>query len=667
MRPIPLVPSLWCIRLLLLLLALLPIRGFAQAGSPFGCDVVFYQVRSGAGQSLIIKYPAISGSVTPTAALPTALAPQLNAMGYNPLDNYLYAVESGTANVYRIGSSGYTLVGSLVNTVPGGASMAGVNVSGGGFDGAGRYYFFSQSGAPTAEKIFRVDQFPVAGNVNVVHQYDIAGAALGNPGDIDFNGAGGPNGLLLAATGTRFLRIQLQANTTTPGIGTATNTEFVIPTVGTIGSAFYDAFASRFYVFNNGTNQFWEIVNPQTGTPTTALTSPPAYVGPPAVPGTAQTDGTSCPLSGQRVTDLSIEKSDGNTTVTTNQVVAYSITVTNAGPYPANYSVVADPAQPGLQKLSVTCSAPGGPPAAVCPPGLTTSTFETGVTINTFPPATQLVFTLNALITPTIGPVTNVATVTPAIDTTDTNPSNNRATDTNAISGTAPNVISGASICPVGTVESLINHVANGNFSATAPFSTAASITGALNILQSNSAATPSFVARQSGQRTYNPFGAPAFTVLQNAFPGDPARSVPGGNEWLIANGKFTGAAASLNMWQQAIGGLTGGRTYQAMFYVSNAAQPGQTPVLVPLTRPQVATTTSSFLTGTLTLTNETIAAGDRWTLLQGLFTMSASGTATLSIADVTTPASARLRQMCVSANPIASRVWSAVRPLHTP
>jgi uncharacterized repeat protein (TIGR01451 family) len=636
-----------CFAWVILLLSLLPSHSFAQAGAPFTCDVVFYQMRNqqtGTG-SLLIKFAAVSSSVTPTAATPAVnTSIEINAIGYNPVDNYIYGIraDSATNTLYRIGQSGYELVGTLTQTVPSGLSLAGFVPTAGVFDAAGRYYFAGQNTNIVPAAIFRVDSIPVTGAVNVVHQYSNTPTTVINYGDFDFNGAGGPNGLLLAATGTRSFRISLTANASTPGIGTASHEIFAIPTVGGVGSAFYDAFSAKFYVFDNNTNNYWQIINPDAGIPSTASTSATLYVGPPAfnpAGGFSPTDGTSCPISGTRVTDLSITKSDGNVTVTTNQVVAYNITVTNAGPYPANYSVIADPAQPGVQKLSVTCSAIGGPPSAVCPPGLTTSTFQTGVTVNTFPPGTALLFTLNALITPTVGPVTNVATVTPAIDTTDSNPSNNRATDTNAISGTAPTVISAASICPAGTVESPVNLVSNGNFSAALPFSTDAQVNGAQNTLQANANAVRTFVARQNGTQTYNPFGAPtAFTVLQNPFPGDPGRSVIGGSDWLIANGKFNVGPDPVNMWQQAVPNLIGGRTYQAMFYVSNAAQPGQTPALLPAVRPLAITTTSAFITGTLTLANETNVTDDVWRLVQGTFTPAANGTVTVSIADLTTP-----------------------------
>jgi uncharacterized repeat protein (TIGR01451 family) len=642
-----------CVGVMLLLLALLPQPAAAQAGAPFTCDVVFYQMRNqntGTG-SLLIKFAAVSSSVTPTAATPAINTTiEINAIGYNPVDNYIYGIHSnGAASatnplLYRIGQSGYEAVGTINTSVPGGIAIADNFVpTAGVFDAAGRYYFAGQGGTPNniaPAAVFRVDSIPATGAVNVAHQYNNTPAAVANYGDFDFNGAGGPDGLLLAATGGNLYRINLTANATTPGIGTASHgVVSLTSSVGGIGSAFYDAFTSRFYVFDNNTNNFFEITNPESGVPGVITTTAALYTGPPAfnpTGGFSPTDGTSCPISGTRVADLSIQKSDGNVTVTTNQVVAYNITVTNAGPYPANYSVIADPAQPGVQKLSVTCSAIGGPPSAVCPPGLTTSTFQTGVTVITFPPGTALQFTLNALITPTLGPVTNVATVTPGIDTTDNVSTNNRATDTNAISGNAPTVISSASICPAGTVESPVNLIRNGNFSAVAPFSSAAQVqvVTPLNTFQSNGTNTTTFVARQSGSQTYTP----SFVIKQNPFPGDSSRSVIGGSEWLLANGKFTGAAATVDAWRQPVPSLVAGRTYQAMYYVSNAAQPGQTPALLPSVRPQVITTTSAFITAALTLANETIVTDDQWRLVQGIFVPAANGTVTLTIADVTAP-----------------------------
>ena len=337
--------------LVLMLLALMPKNAAAQAGAPFTCDVVFYQMRNlntGTG-SLLIKFSAVSNSVTPTAATPAVNNTiEINSIGYNPVDNYIYGIraDSATNTVYRIGQSGYELVGTLTQTVPLGLSLAGFLPTAGVFDAAGRYYFAGQGAgniAPAA--VFRVDAMPVTGNVKVVHQYSNTPTTVVNYGDFDFNGAGGPNGLLLAATQTNTYRISLTANATTQGIGTASHEIVTFPaaaSVGGVGSAFYDAFTGKFYVFdNNGAGTFWEILNPEVGTPSPVATAALAYTGPPVFAGPySPTDGTSCPLSGTRRAELQITKSDPFTTVTTGQVTNYSVTVRNNGPYPANYSVL---------------------------------------------------------------------------------------------------------------------------------------------------------------------------------------------------------------------------------------------------------------------------------------------------------------------------------------
>ncbi|NJS36126.1 MAG: DUF11 domain-containing protein [Brachymonas sp.] len=619
-------------------------------GSPFTCDVVFYQVRnpnsSLTTQSQIFSYLSISNSVSPTPVYGTPPVGRLNALGYNPVDNYMYALSSGGnvgVQLIRIGQGGYQTVGAILDNT-GAAFPNGFSPTAGAFDAAGRYYFSGQgtsngvAGSMEPNAIFRVDSIPLTGNMTAAQRYNFNVPNVMNFGDFDFNGAGGPAGLLLGAgqQGTygnirTMHRITLQP-AASGTVGTASVSTTTIANAGfvSIGSAFWDAFTSRFYVFDNDASTFWEILNPVTGSPSAISVTVPAP-GVPFTTNTNPTDGTSCPISGVRVADLQIEKSDFNTIVATNQVVAYNVTVTNAGPYPANYAVVSDPPQPGIQKLSVTCNAPGGPPSAVCPATLSTSSFESGVSVLFFPPGTQLVFTVNAQMTPTSGLVTNVAIVTAPIDATDPTPSNNRATDTNTISGAAATVVSAASICPANTTESLTNRIINGNFAAPTPFSSTAAINGALNTYQSTSAATPSFVAIQSGQRTYTP----SFTIVQNPFFGDSGRSVVGGSNWLLVNGK--GAAGNYAAWRQAVS-VQAGVVYQYMYYVSNAVQPGGTSTVVPITRAQLTTGTGTFVLGTSTtvIGTETLSPGDTWRLVQGTFTVATAGTVTLSIADLT-------------------------------
>jgi uncharacterized repeat protein (TIGR01451 family) len=631
-----------------ILMAMMPTLAQAQ-GAPFTCDVVFYQVRNPnttgfTTQSQLFSYLNINNTTAPNAVFGTPPVGRLNALGYNPVDNYMYALDAsggvgGVARLVRIGQGGYQVVGDILDNT--GAAFAGFNPTAGAFDAAGRYYFSGQgttngqanSMAPNA--IFRVDFIPATGNMTAAQRYNFNVPNVMNFGDFDFNGAGGPAGLLLGAStqanygGIRTMhQITLQP-AASGSVGTASVVTSTIAGAAFtgIGSAFWDAFASKFYVFDNDASTFWEILNPLSPTPSAISVLAPA----PSVPFTTNTnptDGTSCPISGVRRADLEIIKSDPFTTVTTGQVTNYTITVKNNGPYPANYSVIQDPAVVGLQKLSVTCSAPGGPPSAVCPAVLTTATFESpGVQVITFPPGTTLVFSLNALVTATTatGALSNVAIVTPAIDTQDLTPSNNRATDTNIISVSTTNVITGPQICPVGTTESLTNRVINADFISATPLASSATVAPPNTALLT----AANSVAIKSGQ--FAVVAAPTVNVLQNPFSGDALRSVPGSNSWLLSNGK--NGPAAYDVWSQSVGGLTVGRTYEFLYYASNTAS-GAGANVVPNVQAFLngAAMTGAGSTPTFAAPDSNNEAGvDTWRLRQGSF-VAASTTVTLSI-----------------------------------
>ncbi len=605
----------------------------AAQGSPFNCDVVFYQVKNTATVSQIVKFAAVSSTVTPTGVYTAAQATQLNSMGYNAADNYLYAITAATTTptLNRIGSTGYAAVGTIANSLAGGLALNNTFLpTAGVFDAAGRFYFAGQGGGNlTPAAIFRVDSIPNTGVVQVAHQYNLVPAAIANMGDFDFNGAGGPAGLLLGASGTQLYRIQLTPNNSNPALGTASVSTVTIPTVGGVGSAFYDAFALKFYVFDNGGNgTFWEIQNAEAGLPSTVQINAVPYSGGPGpfalATGATPTDGTSCPISGVRRADLRITKTDNITTIPTGGVTSYVITVANNGPYPANYSVVRDPAVTGLSKLSVTCAPSAGAPAAVCPATLSVASFEAGVQIITFPPTTTLTFTVNTLVTQTAGNfVTNTATITPAVDTTLITPTFTVAIDVDAVTAASTTVTSTVSFCPAGTTENLTNLVTNGDFSAAAPFATQATLLG-VNAYTANTTS----VSRQTGSTTYA-------GITQNPFSGDSTRSISGSNSWLLSNGKFTGSP-NYSAWLQPVTGLTVGRVYQFMTYQSNAITVGTSSPTLPDLRLVVnqagVTTTISVSTP---LATETGIVGDRWRLVQGTFTATVSAV-TLSVADFT-------------------------------
>jgi uncharacterized repeat protein (TIGR01451 family) len=306
--------------------------------------------------------------------------------------------------------------------------------------------------------------------------------------------------------------------------------------------------------------------------------------------------------------DLSITKTNNVSTVTSGGVTAYTIIVGNAGPSSANNAVITDPAATGLVPLSVACSAQGG---AVCPVSLATSTFQTGMTITTFPAGGTLTFTLNAQVTASSGRVTNTVTIAAPAGTTDPTPANNAATDSDAVVAAVTRVLSSPTICPIGTTEQIANLISNGDFSNTS-LGVGAGVVQAAN----DTYPADTRVALQSGAKNY--VGG---VVIQNPFPGDASRSVASTNNWLYSNGNDTGGA--FRFWSQAVSGLMTGRTYLWMYYGSNTLASGNTTATsLPTIDFRVVTGTTTTSLGTAdSYANEGAGVTDTWTLRQRTFT----------------------------------------------
>ena len=326
---------------------------WAQAGAPFPCDAQFYQIRleSSSNQTYLVRYPTLTTAPTnPYASLPNGrLALQLNALGFNSRDGYLYALEVGnTGNLFRLGQTGAELVGSISGLTGFG------NPTGGAFDEAGRYYLVGQgTGGINPLTVFRIDNIPPVGSstsLSVARSYALSGAA-NNFGDMAFSTAtDGINGILYGTTGTTHRRIQLNDAAATANLTTLT----VSPTVGNVGSAFFDRPSNAFFVFNNGANEFFRIDNFASGTP--AAVSVPAvpagFVGP-----ASATDGAQCAIATVEEADINVRKTVSPTTpVTFGQTVTFTVSVGNLGPSPAQSVTIADPLPPGLTLTSTSPS-----------------------------------------------------------------------------------------------------------------------------------------------------------------------------------------------------------------------------------------------------------------------------------------------------------------------
>jgi uncharacterized repeat protein (TIGR01451 family) len=271
--------------------------GTAKAqGASFSCNGDYYQVRSDATTTSLIRFP--SATLTTGGAVPTVwtAAPPLNAMGYRRTDNFLYGLSmvAGLPTLYRMGTTGSVQLGSIVTTGAQTPVLTNTFVAtAGAFDNLGRYYFAGQGGTPnsiTPSAIYRVDDFVTdvdpgtAGlQLGVAAIYSLPAGTL-NFGDFVF----GADGALYAALNTTLYQINLPAFS-----GAATVNTRTISNVGGIGSAFLNS-SGGLAAYNNGTQ---ELFNISFGAGTSFTTVTPVVAAPVSLTNAAvatSTDGASC-------------------------------------------------------------------------------------------------------------------------------------------------------------------------------------------------------------------------------------------------------------------------------------------------------------------------------------------------------------------------------------
>jgi uncharacterized repeat protein (TIGR01451 family) len=130
--------------------------------------------------------------------------------------------------------------------------------------------------------------------------------------------------------------------------------------------------------------------------------------------------------------DLSITKTDFQTSINAGSATSYTIVVSNSGPSDAVGATVADTFPAALTGASWTCSASLG---SSCAAGPTAGNINDSVTVLA---GGSLTYTVGATVSGTFsGALSNTATVTAPGGTTDTNGGNNSATDTTTVNPVA--------------------------------------------------------------------------------------------------------------------------------------------------------------------------------------------------------------------------------------
>jgi uncharacterized repeat protein (TIGR01451 family) len=101
--------------------------------------------------------------------------------------------------------------------------------------------------------------------------------------------------------------------------------------------------------------------------------------------------------------NLTITKTDGTTTVLAGATTNYTLTVSNAGPSPADGATLRDPAATGLVCTDVVCSAATGMscPALAGTAAGRVAGLQTGLVLNPFPAYASLTFTVSCGVTAT--------------------------------------------------------------------------------------------------------------------------------------------------------------------------------------------------------------------------------------------------------------------------
>ncbi len=125
--------------------------------------------------------------------------------------------------------------------------------------------------------------------------------------------------------------------------------------------------------------------------------------------------------------DLSITKTDGQTTAVSGSPVSYTIVASNAGPSTATGATVTDTVPAAITGASWTCVGAGGGTCAASGPG------NINDNVN-LPVGGSVTYTLIGTISPAaIGTLSNTATVAAPAGVTDLNLANNSATDTDTL------------------------------------------------------------------------------------------------------------------------------------------------------------------------------------------------------------------------------------------
>ncbi|WP_408952121.1 DUF6923 family protein [Lysobacter sp. Hz 25] len=344
---------------------------------------------------------AVNTSTNPFLFTPVGLPTMIyNGMGYNPVDNYIYAMGGATPTntLVRIGADGSVVSLGPVTGLPPAAYNAGGTTPSGG--------------------ILYVREGTLNSTLYAINLSTLTATAITLSQPIqsaDFAVSGGLIYAVAAGTNTGQLYSINPTTGQVVAIGTPQNTTLF----------FGSMFGGSTGVYGSANTGGFYKIDVATGGQTLISGSPGAF----------NNDGAHCPAAAISFgSDLAITKTNTpgvngnvdqtNDIYTPGTNVVYTIVVRNNGPFGAQNVHVTDPLPVGITTASWTCTGTAG---GICTASGTGAINDLTVDLPVGGSVTYLMtVTVPAAFT---GPLTNTATVAPGPGTTETTPANNQATD----------------------------------------------------------------------------------------------------------------------------------------------------------------------------------------------------------------------------------------------
>ena len=348
-------------------LFLLATVGQARAAGPFTCDERYFVSQGEANTQLSIvdfsSKPPSLGAVGPAADT------QYNATGFNPIDGFIYAIESGNPSVttnsllLKIGNNGTT---EVVDADSASTAINGVkNLTNndeyfaGTFAPDGRYFVAAGASSGEAVKVLKV----IDVTANPIAAVDVKLKAEIDVNDLAWVGGRGAGAGLYAVTVPEAAQGDARLVRIDPATGVVTT---IGPSV-TNGPRFGALFGSPNGLFGiaNGGEGLYQF-DLQTGRATRLSAAPGSHVN----------DGANCPLANHQLdADLAVTKTNtplagpndqADDTFSPGETRTYKIVVSNNGPTTANGVHVVDQIPDGIDPATVKWVCGDGTGGGVC-------------------------------------------------------------------------------------------------------------------------------------------------------------------------------------------------------------------------------------------------------------------------------------------------------------